>query len=217
MKIIPFYRDDIVSYLRSHDRPVMEADMLKNLTELKSLPSKNDELFLYHFSLYHAMYSLKKQLAREGLYLHIDTMRISLTPYPPEGRCFHFNPEMGSFCSRPCSGNYCPNHLHIYQHDKDNLYYDYMHDFYINEDNISFGESELLAKLMNGIIVYAFHKGEIEDALQFFDLTHPNKKIIQNKYHKLAMKYHPDRNNGDDSKMKKLNHSYQVLREVYIL
>jgi DnaJ-class molecular chaperone len=31
------------------------------------------------------------------------------------------------------------------------------------------------------------------------------------------MAYHPDRNRGDDSMMKELNRSYQVLMEVYVV
>lgn len=217
MKLIPFHRDDIMPYLLKHDEPVMESDMLKNLAGLKSLPSKNSELFLYHFSLFHALYVLKNELVHEGLYLHMDIMRIHLAHYPEQGHCFHYNPETGNFCSEPCTDNYCPAHSLLYGKDHRNPYFDYMKEFYINEENLSFGESELLEKLMKGVIVYAFHRGEIEKALKFFGLTHPNKKIIQKKYHSLAIKYHPDRNKGNEINMKKLNHAYQVLKEVFIL
>ena len=70
---------------------------------------------------------------------------------------------------------------------------------------------------MKGVIVYAFHKGELDAAHRFFGLNKTDKNSIKHKYHVLAKKYHPDRHNGNDTHMKKLNHHYQILKEVYVL
>jgi DnaJ-class molecular chaperone len=40
---------------------------------------------------------------------------------------------------------------------------------------------------------------------------------VKRKYHQLARAYHPDMKNGDDTLMKELNHSYQVLMEVFVI
>jgi len=65
-------------------------------------------------------------------------------------------------------------------------------------------------------MVYAFRKGEVETALSFFNIARPTKRSIQKRYHELAKRYHPDRNDNDDSLMKRLNHSYQVLCECLL-
>ena len=40
-----------------------------------------------------------------------------------------------------------------------------------------------------------------------------SKEEIKKAFHKLAMKHHPDKNNGDDSKFKEINEAYQVLSD----
>ena len=217
MEMVEFQKDAIVDYLREQPGPVMEADLLKNLAGIRHLPSRNPDLFNLHFSLYHVLYILKNTLAGNGIYLHVDPMRIRLIPYPNVHECHHYLPERGFFCKEQCDKSYCSVHMPLYQDNQCRLSFDCLRDFYCNKENIAFGESDLLDKLMRGIIVYAFQKGEIDSALQFFDLRYPSKKIIQKKYYHLAMKYHPDRNNGDDTLMKKLNRSYQVLREAFVL
>ena len=53
---------------------------------------------------------------------------------------------------------------------------------------------------------------EVQKAKDFFGFTStPSKEEIKKRYKELAKKYHPDINNGDDEKMKELNHYRDVL------
>ena len=53
---------------------------------------------------------------------------------------------------------------------------------------------------------------EVQKAKDFFGFTtSPSKEEIKKRYKELAKIYHPDINNGDDEKMKELNHYRDVL------
>lgn len=57
---------------------------------------------------------------------------------------------------------------------------------------------------------------EVEKAKEFFGFTtEPTKEEIKKRYKELARKYHPDINEGDDTKMKELNHYRDVLVKTY--
>ena len=56
---------------------------------------------------------------------------------------------------------------------------------------------------------------EVQKAKDFFGFTHSHsKEEIKKRYKELAHKYHPDINNGDDVKMKELNHYRDILMKT---
>ena len=56
---------------------------------------------------------------------------------------------------------------------------------------------------------------EVQKAKDFFGFTSsPTKEEIKKRYKELAKKYHPDINNGDDEKMKELNHFRDILMKT---
>lgn len=56
---------------------------------------------------------------------------------------------------------------------------------------------------------------EVAKAKEFFGFTQtPTKEEIKKRYKELAKKYHPDINNGDDEKMKELNHYRDILMKI---
>lgn len=56
---------------------------------------------------------------------------------------------------------------------------------------------------------------EVQKAKDFFGFTtNPTKEEIKKRYKELARKYHPDINDGNDEKMKELNHYRDVLMKT---
>lgn len=56
---------------------------------------------------------------------------------------------------------------------------------------------------------------EVSKAKEFFGFTQtPTKEEVKKRYKELAKKYHPDLNNGEDTKMKELNHYRDILMNI---
>ncbi len=210
----------VASILLSFDHPVMETELLRLLKEYHS---DDQTLFQRHFSLYHVLYRLSLEMGQLGYYLHRDCMRIRLIGLPLNG-CCHYNSEKGHFCGMTIpSGDegsvkipYCRFHDKHYRRIECSVSWDPLMDFYLNEENIKFGETDLFRKIREGIMVYAFKKGEVERSLNVFGLEKPSRKLIESRYRELAMKYHPDRG-GDEKIMSDINSAYNVLCEVFIV
>ena len=216
-ELIQINEDTLFDYLTEKNRPVMEYDLIKHFLHESSGNSDRHTLFIKHFSLYHSLYKLKFSAGVKGFYLHLDCMRIRLIRIPENGCCRHYDPVRGSFCGEKTETDFCRGHERIYRHSADSATLDILQDFYTDPENISFGDTEILKKLMNGIKVYCVRKKDIEEALKFFGIHKPGKKIITARYRELAGKYHPDRCGGSEEMMKKLNSFYMVLKEIYIL
>ncbi len=198
----------------------MEIELIREFYKDSNISGSTEKLFQVHYSLFHLLYKLKQRAGKDNYYLHIDPMRIRLIPVPSEQFCSYYNAEKGRFCNKKIEkikSNFCGYHIQHYGDTLNKLVFDPLYEFYNNSENINFGKSEILKKLMRGAVVYALRKGELDRALKFFGIVKPDGKIIKKKYHELARKYHPDKSGGDDRMMKALNISYQILREVYVL
>ncbi|OHD69683.1 MAG: hypothetical protein A2W19_16690 [Spirochaetes bacterium RBG_16_49_21] len=212
-----FRTNTIFDFLASQSKPVMEIELLRFITGRRRMPQNRERLFALHFSLYHALYRLKLEAGRSGYYLNLDPLRIRLIQLPGPGSCHYYFADSGSFCGMAANGGgRCPFHVE----DADSLgkpSFDPLYEFYTNEENRTFGKSDILDKLMKGAVIYALKKGEIQKALDFFGLSRPNLKTIKKRYWELAKLHHPDLHEGDDAMMKELNYSYRILLEVFVI
>jgi hypothetical protein len=216
LRLLAFDTGEIFTLLDSYNTPVMEVDLLKTVTGEQRIPSGRERLFELHFSFYHALYRLKQEAGARGYYLHLDPMRIRLVGVPGAGVCHYYDPDTGSHCGLDAGNGACCE-LHRGRGCGAAMTFDPLHDFYTNPDNISFGSSPVLEKLMKGVVIYAVRRGEVERALNLFGLSRPTMKNIKKKYHELAKALHPDLNRGSEPLMKELNHAYQVLMEIFAI
>ncbi len=216
VRLLKFEKGNILSFLRSRTEPVSETTLLRHLTGAKVLSEAGEDLYSLHFSLYHALYSLRRDGACCDMYLHLDPMRIRLVETPGPFQCSHYFPEEGKYCGGPAAGRgLCQYHSYANVGDIHLPRYDPMEDFYLNPENIAFGTNPLLEKSTRGIIMYSLRRGDVEAALDFFGISAPSRRTVQKRYYELARKYHPDLKKGNDGMMKILNGHYQVLREIF--
>jgi hypothetical protein len=215
--MLQFEPHKIFDFLVSQNKPIMEIDVLRFATGGRRMPESREQLFELHFSLYHTLYRIKLEAGVRGYYLNLDPMRIRLIHVPGPSSCHFYSADAGSFCLRKADdGDVCALHA---RHAAGSMEpaFDPLFEFYSNEENISFGKSGILEKLMKGVVIYALRKGEIQRALDFFGLSRPNLGTIKKRYRTLARNYHPDLNGGNETMMKELNHSYQILLEVFVI
>ena len=84
-----------------------------------------------------------------------------------------------------------------------------------NEQNFNFNEFKNFNQSDFQGFANAPRFDEVAKAKEFFGFTSIlTKEEIKKRYKELAKKYHPDINNGDDGKMKELNHYRDVLMKT---
>ncbi|MCX7679468.1 MAG: hypothetical protein N2316_09640 [Spirochaetes bacterium] len=218
LRLINFDINKIFKFLITKTKPISSVELLKYLFQVSALSECGEELYSLHFSLYHALYKLKRDPQCASFYLHLDMLRLRLVRVPHEGYCVYYFPDEGKFCARYSKGElFCDFHDLYGKKIKNVITFDPMEDFYLNPENIKFGENEILEKIQKGIILYSLRKGVVDEALEFFGLYNPSRVILQKRYYELAKKYHPDVMHGDETMMKKLNHHYHILREIFMV
>lgn len=216
-ELISIPEEQLFEYLVNLDAPVMEHDLMKKILPPHDVHGESHTLFVKHFSLYHALYGLKFSAGSRGYYLHLDCMRIRLVHVPGDGNCRHYDPVTGYFCCSSAHGDYCEVHEADYAENRDRLTFDCLQGFYCDRGNITFGDSELLDRIMCGIRMYGLRKRDIDMALEFFGIEKPGRNAIARRYRELAARYHPDRCGGSEEMMKKLNGSYMILKDVFVV
>jgi len=216
--LVQINSDNLLTYLLEKKEPVMEATVFREFLSEQPWYDDQQSLFVRHFSLFHALYNLKVNIAMNGYYIHADPMRMAAVPYPEEGLCYHYDPEEGEFCGRIVGdGTYCRMHESIYTHVMKSLVYDPLREFYLDEKNIEYGKSRKFNDILNGVNTYVIHKRDVDHALETFKIHNPSRKIIQGKYRILVKQFHPDRPGGDLNKMKDINRQYALLLKVFTI
>lgn len=215
MELIRINIPELQAFLAGLSTATGEFEILKKFTPEYKESGESYSMYERHFSVYHALYILKHEAGKSNLYLHIDPIKIRLLPLPCDGFCGHYFPEKGAFCMNKTGGLFCG----IHSGDIDPVIpsFDPMAQFYLDPENIAFGESEILNDIMKGFRIYFMRKREIDEALILFDLEKPGRKSISRRYRELAVMFHPDRDGGSEEKMKEINRAYTLLKAVYIV
>jgi len=203
MPLIPYDPDQLARLLLEKEAPVMETTLIRELA-LAGYPSSAEAtLFTLHFSLFHALYKIKSAYGGRGYYLHIDTMRIRLIAFL-QGGCPYYDSDLGRFCG----ADNCQVHKR-----GEGIYPDFYTSFYLDADNISY-ETMLNKEYINALLFYGYHKRSVDEALRFFGVASPDKKLVMPAYRRLAKRLHPD-HGGSEEAMKILNSHFSVLKRCF--
>lgn len=210
MKLIHYSRRDLTALLMRQSAPLMESTLFKKLTSEYGYPAfTNNNIFEFHFSLYHALYTLKHSLPK--IYLHTDPMRIRGIALPEPGQCGFYFESSGTFCKQESESAFCKQHS--FDHTKP--VFDCMSRFYLDEGNIDFAAQFDYRTLMQKVLVYGFRKKEIDEALEFFKIPCLNKDAVHKNYRSFAKMHHPDKGAEDEALMKEANRHFALLKALF--
>lgn len=219
-KLIEIPKDKLIAYCLNLSKPEMESVIIREFVN----PFCNGDTFtLYqkHFSLFHALYSIKNDPAYYAYMVHIHPMNIIIRNYPAYNKCIDYNPWMDSFCeNQTIDGTYCEFHYNLFAPFSGSIQYDPLNEFYSDPYNINYEYSEELKKVYNGFTKYIINRRKVEKALAFFSFSsieHCNKAQLQKRYRELVKKYHPDHYHGDITMIKEINAHYTLLKEIFVV
>lgn len=215
MELIIIDINELRSFLSGLDSVTGEFELVKKFTPDSGSDGAPYSMYERHFSVYHALYKLKFDAGRDGVYLHIDPVRIRLIPLPSTGSCGYYKIESGSFCMNRAEDRFCSEHRD--EVEPEIPQFDPMAQFYLEPENITFGESDILRDVMKGFGIYMTNRREINEALKLFGIEKPGRKSISRRYRELASEFHPDRHSGSEEKMKEINRAYSLLKNVYVV
>lgn len=219
-KLIEIPKNELIAYCLNMPKPVMESVVIR---EFVNPLCDSDTVTLYqkHFSLFHALYSIRNDPAYSTYMVYIHPMNIIIRSYPAYNKCIEYNPWTDSFCENPTvDGTYCKFHYDLYAPFKGAMIYDPLNEFYSDPYNIEYEYSDELKKVYNGFRKYIVSRQKVEKALSFFSFSaieYCNKALLQKRYRELVKRYHPDHFHGDIEMIKEINSQYNLLKEIIVV
>lgn len=187
----PFLRS-INQTLRNQTGPITEYDLLRSL-KLNSADMGEDApcgsdlaLFRQHFLIMNALYTLRPQFLKEGLYLSISALAIELTPVTAPHNNLSDAPGEAELTH-----------------------------YYLNWEGFTESSHESVTALLNSFW-QRYHSFEKRDsALETLGLsTHCSGDEIRKAFRTLAARYHPDRG-GDSERFIQIREAYECLTCIY--
>lgn len=157
------------------------VELLKQLDE-----DPNQDLFKRNFVLMNSLYSLQSELIEDGIYLHVDSMDIYLAD---KGQAPELNTPLRSY------------YLDWQNYHTDNEEIEALLDSFWQRFSYQQGSNN-----------QPLDKATVDNLCQQWQLTQPlEEKAIRRRWRQLAIQYHPDKGENDDTIFKQLQSEYQQL------
>ncbi len=203
-------------FLNSLRSPCYESELMRvAFPDFEIGTARPLSLYQNHFLLFHVLYQLQEEFARQEKYLFIHFMRTMLLPYPPTGTCRFFDERLVLFCEAPCAEGkeYCAFHLEqLGETAIDELSLRY---FYADPRNFYTLDEETAEAFLNGTWEILTHYTAYQESFRVLGLSETSDIAqIKKTFKRLARQYHPDRGAESHEHFTEINNAYQFLMRV---
>lgn len=203
-------------YLLTLSAPCYESTLLKVVFPgMDILRADPLTLYQHHFILFHCLYRLQAAFYEENRYLHVHFMRTFLLDYPAAGRCRHYDPWAGRFCSAPRGEDpdYCDRHFD--QMGKSAVERLSTRYFYLDAENFDRFDAATAEEFVSGAWDLLTHYDAFRESLRVLDLPEAaDLAMVKRKFRHLAMRHHPDRGARSAERFNEINRAYRLLVRV---
>lgn len=142
------------------------------------------ELFRAHFLLFHCLYRLQEQLARQGEWLRIHCLDIGVRPL---AACEDTVDDRGLAAGDP------------------------LRSYYLDLDNLDAMDAATVEAMLSGFWQRLNGSERRQEALRVLGMEEPAEPAaIRHRYRQLAQRHHPDKG-GDTETLQQLNEAMMVL------
>jgi len=207
-------KDELKKFLLENRETFFESTLFRvGFPNLKVFEISNENLYKYHFVLFHFLYEFQEELSKQNLYLHIHFMRIRVYDVPSKDECRFFDETKMTFCKKKTSfGDFCEIHKNFgLENSIEDISGKY---FYRDKSNF-----EMFILLDDSRIETArnmiFNHSRYLKSLEILGATSDDSiEEIKLKFRKLILVHHPDKNEDLIQKFIEINNAYRFILKI---
>lgn len=179
----------ILQVLKAADKPLAIHELLQAIKAIRSLPVLDDDeqlaLFKLNWLMMNALYQLQAALINDGLYLHIETLKIMLLPL----KQMELETTEQALQSQP------------------------LRDFYWNWANFSNTTAEEVQAMLDGVWQSYVSSDQQSQACAVLGIHNASSlAVVKKAYRQQAAVHHPDKG-GDAQQFMAVREAYECLKQ----
>jgi len=215
---------ELYSIIKNKTNPIVETDLLShffpNYREFLN-DTIGIEMFRIHFSLYHHLYKLQRELYNTNERLYIDLIYIFLVQIPEKGFCNFYDENLHNYCNIATQNDkkYCEYHLKEINKDIScgSVNNADIGSYYLDINNYFKMDDVQLKRTLKGMHNFIYNQNDIEKSYDILGLNIGESiNRVKSRYKYLIMQFHPDKSDIPDNNKRflEIQNAYSILKDA---